>query len=92
MRMKSGKKMTLKERKSALALLQTTSKKLCPFEQQYSRCNDLNCAFLHQNKSGRAGCGRENYRKGDILSGVVQMWNWNQKEERGYGFVKDGDG
>ena len=91
MKLASGKKMSARERRSANALLKSTSKKLCPFEQQYSRCSDVNCTFLHNISFGKTGRGT-NYRNGDVLTGVVQKWSWIRKEERGFGFVQGGDG
>ena len=88
----SGKKMSARERRSANALLESTSKKLCPFEQQYSRCSDVNCTFLHNMSFGKTGRGTSNYRNGDVLTGVVQRWSWIGKEERGFGFVQGSDG
>ena len=92
MKLVSGKKILARERRSANALLKSTSKKLCPFEQQYSRCSDVNCTFLHNMSFGKTGRGMSNYRNGDVLTGVVQRWSWIGKEERGFGFVQGSDG
>ena len=87
MKLHSGKRMALKERKSANELFSRTGRKAYPFEQQYSHCTNPRCPFSHQNKT----CGHK-YNKGDTTTVVVQMWKWDNERNEAFGLVKTSDG
>ena len=87
-KLKSGKRMSMKEKTKARAIIDGVSRKSCIHEKENGQCNVPKCPYLHR-KPGRMKTMKSNHQTGNRVIAVVERWF----SSNGYGFaVAEDDG